>query len=279
MQLSDLITRVPVPTAWAEGDNIPWSEPAFSQRMLQEHLSQEHDMASRTTPYIDRQIAWIDETLLASRPSDILDLGCGPGLYSNRLASLGHRCRGIDYSPASIRYARENGSGLACTYDQADLRQAAFGESDYDLVMLLFGETNVFSTADIRLILTKAALALKPGGTLLLEPHTDKLIKEIGESGASWYTSEGGLFSTDPHLMLTEHFWDEESKTATVRHYVVDAESGTVSGHAQSFQAYTDAEYGTLLQGCGYESIKIWPSLGNIEVYFGQLLAITAQKP
>lgn len=35
----------------------------------------------------------------------MLDLGCGPGLYSHRLATLGHRVHGIDFGPASIAYA------------------------------------------------------------------------------------------------------------------------------------------------------------------------------
>jgi predicted TPR repeat methyltransferase len=44
--------------------------------------------------------------VLQSEPQRILDLGCGPGLYTQRLASLGHTCVGIDISPASIAYAR-----------------------------------------------------------------------------------------------------------------------------------------------------------------------------
>ena len=149
--------------------------------------------------------------------------------------------------------------------------------------MLLFGETNIFSPQDIRQILKKAADALKPNGKLLLEPHTDRLVREIGESGTSWYTSEGGLFGEQPHLVLTENFWDEESHTATVRHFVMDAESGdaecpTITPHAQSFQAYSDADYVSLLQECGFEHIQIWPNLGDIDKFTGQLLAITAEK-
>lgn len=31
----------------ADESKIPWDEPAFSQRMLENHLSQDHDWASR----------------------------------------------------------------------------------------------------------------------------------------------------------------------------------------------------------------------------------------
>ena len=45
-------------------------------------------------------------SLLRPRPR-ILDLGCGPGHESLRMASLGAEVVGIDFSPANIRIARE----------------------------------------------------------------------------------------------------------------------------------------------------------------------------
>ncbi|EML7085619.1 SAM-dependent methyltransferase, partial [Klebsiella oxytoca] len=38
-----------------EERKIPWDEPAFSQRMLENHLSQEHDWASRRLAVIEQQ--------------------------------------------------------------------------------------------------------------------------------------------------------------------------------------------------------------------------------
>lgn len=53
MNLLDIPGRTQPPEPWAEGDNIPWHDPDFSRRMLNEHLSQEHDAASRRTPPLD----------------------------------------------------------------------------------------------------------------------------------------------------------------------------------------------------------------------------------
>jgi protein-S-isoprenylcysteine O-methyltransferase Ste14 len=49
----DIVNRSPKPVPWSEGDNIPWDEPGFSDRMLAEHLSQDHDLASRKSVTID----------------------------------------------------------------------------------------------------------------------------------------------------------------------------------------------------------------------------------
>ena len=69
MKLLELVNRPTVPLPWAEGDNIPWDHPDFSERMLEEHLSQDHDAASRRFEKIERHIAWIHHELLLGRPT------------------------------------------------------------------------------------------------------------------------------------------------------------------------------------------------------------------
>jgi SAM-dependent methyltransferase len=280
VKLSDVVNRDPKPEPWAEGEKIPWNDPAFSARMLTEHLSQAHDAASRRYEVVDRQIAWIHGHLLGGTPTQVLDLGCGPGLYTSRLAQLGHTCRGIDFGPASVAYAREQADqgGLACTYDLHDLRTAEYG-SGYGLVMLIFGEFNVFRTEDARRIVRKAHAALAPGGLLVLEPHTFDAVEEIGRAPSSWYSSPSGLFSETPHLVLMENLWDAEARIAIERYFVVDAATGAVERHASSMQAYTDAAYRTLLEDCGFADVAFYPSLtGAAEGATPGLLAVVAKK-
>jgi SAM-dependent methyltransferase len=278
MQLLDLIDRTPVPIPWAEGDNIPWHDPEFSVRMLREHLSQSHDAASRRLDKIDRQVAWIHTLPLHEQPTHVLDLGCGPGLYSERLARLGHSCVGIDYSPASIAYAQDTAkhANLPCMYVCQDIRRADYG-TGFGLVMLLYGEFNVFRLADAQLILGKARQALEAGGRLLLEPHTFSTIQKIGQQSPTWYTSRGGLFSSQPHLVLQENHWHTQHNVATIRYFIVDAATGQVTRHAQSFQAYTDEEYRSLLESCGFTAVEFFPSLGEVHTDSpSELIAITA---
>ena len=104
LNLRDIVSRAPL-APWCEGDNIPWDDPAFSRRMLREHLSQDHDLASRRLERIDSHVAWIHAEVLGSTPSRVLDLGCGPGLYAHRLARRGHACSGIDFGPSCVTFA------------------------------------------------------------------------------------------------------------------------------------------------------------------------------
>ena len=257
MNLLDIVDRKGSPAPWAEGEKIPWNDPGFSARMLREHLSQEHDAASRRFEIVDAHVRWIHEKVLKQKPSRILDLGCGPGLYANRLAVLGHTCVGIDFSPASIAYAREQAGrdGLDVTYIEGDIRTADYG-GGHDVAMQIFGEFNVFRRAEARGILEKAHRALVPGGCLLLEPHTFEAVRGIGLQPSSWYSAQTGLFSEEPHLCLQENFWDAESRVAIERYYILDAATGEVTRHSSSMQAYTEREYRALLAECGFLEVE-----------------------
>jgi SAM-dependent methyltransferase len=278
--IADIIQRQEQPQPWAEGEKIPWNDAAFSERMLKEHLAQVHDAASRRFEIIDRHVEWIHQTVLAGRPTRILDLGCGPGLYNSRLAGLGHECVGIDFSPASIAYARESAKAenLHCTYQHEDIRLAEYG-TGYGLIMQIFGELNVFTSEDAHRILKKAYQALDENGLLVLEPHTLEAVRRIGEQPPSWYSSSSGLFSDRPHLCLQESFWNAERQVATQRYFIIDAATAGVTRHASSMQAYSDEGYRCLLTDCGFGDVVFYESLGGAEGRSeGSLLAIVARK-
>ncbi len=280
MKLTDLVSRPARPAPWSEGDNIPWNDPDFSRRMLEQHLTQEHDAASRRSETIDAHVSWIHNDLLGAKPARILDLGCGPGLYLQRLAKLGHTCTGIDYSPASIEYARREAvrEGLEITYQLADLREADFG-SGYDLVMQIYGELNVFKPADANLILRKAYAALNEKGVVMFEVQDYEDVRREGLAGPGWYTSAAGLFSDQPYLALQENFWDETAQARTGRYYVVDCASGEVAFYAQSAQAYRDEAYVALFERNGFQQVKILPAMSpDLSLPRGNFFPILACK-
>lgn len=262
MTLYDIIRRPVPPLDWNTWSKIPWDDPAFSERMLENHLSQEHDWASRTTAVIDEQVAFINKQLPKS--ADILDLGCGPGLYTERFQALGHRCTGVDFSPASIRYAKTRSGGGHIDYALCDVRQYQ-PEKAFDAVLLLFGEINVFPRAEASAILARMARCLRPGGKIFLEVHTFDAVREAGHLPATWQSFEKGLFSDKPHLCLEEHFWNDARHAAMSRYFVIDAESSASTEYSSQMQAYSDKEYEALFHAAGLRKIHhvaagAWPT-------------------
>jgi SAM-dependent methyltransferase len=88
------------PEPFTPGEKLFWDDPHISKGMLATHLDPTIDLASRRPETIDRTVAWIVETLDLGPGDSVLDLGCGPGLYTQRFAQWGLRVSGMDYSRA-----------------------------------------------------------------------------------------------------------------------------------------------------------------------------------
>jgi SAM-dependent methyltransferase len=251
---------------WDGDYKIPWDDPEFSRRMLAEHLTQEHDMASRRFEWIDRQVEWIHRKLLAGRSAKILDLGCGPGFYSHRLAALGHQCRGIDFGPASIEYAQQQSRDRSrCEFELGDIRRMAFG-GPFDLAMILFGEMNVFSPTDIRAILRRVrASLLADHGVLILEIQTPEAVQRTGRSEPSDEHFRSGLFSNRPYRCRTQCEWIPGHHVA-IQTFTVSDDAGATRVYHNTTKAWNVEDLTALLQASGFDRVfqqDDWPSNTN----------------
>lgn len=275
-KIAALLDRAPV-VPFGEGVGIPWGDPVFSARALEEHLCQAHDRASRRFEVIDRQVAWLQQVLLADRGGVVLDLGCGPGLYTSRLAKLGHRCVGVDLSPASIEYAREQveREGLACRYELGDLGSVALPPGN-NLALMLFGEFNMFSPSVASGLLRRVQGCLAPSGSLLLEVHPYETVRDIGEAPPHWALEEQGVFSDAPHLLLTESDWHAGQRVATER-FTVIRDGAPTRSYSQTTQAYSDEELEEMLSEAGFSVAGWYESWGVTSEEDAQLLTLLAE--
>lgn len=217
-------------------------------------------MASRRSEWIDQQVQFIHQDILRDQSSRILDLGCGPGLYAHRLAAMGHMVRGIDIGPASIDHAREHAPEQGCEFILSDIRTTDFS-GPYDLVMLLFGEFNVFSPDDARQIVHKARQSLAPGGRMIIEMQTYEAVKEGGHGEPHEQQHEQGLFSDEPYTCRTECVW-YESEQVGMRTFTI-TQGDRVTTYHDTNQAWTHEALRDLLESCGFEGdvvqVAAWP--------------------
>jgi len=282
MKVSDIIKRVQPAPPWVYGEKIPWNDPEFSRRMLQFHLAQDSDWASRRSEFIQHHVDWVAAQLPAPG-SRILDLACGPGFYTQILAGRGHHCVGVDFSPASIDYANKKAleSGLKINYILNDIRR--YSNSDpFDCIMFVFGEFNVFSESDARAILANVSDMLKPGGLFILEGHTFDAVRDTGLAPPSWWSCDNdeGLLSDKPHLCLQENYWDEAGSTATTRYFTINAAGSVVRMFCSSMTGYQPAQYEQMHTEAGLEKPHIlasdqWPKGGPFE---GQMITMVSRK-
>ncbi|MFV0423391.1 class I SAM-dependent methyltransferase [Oleidesulfovibrio sp.] len=268
MHLSEfpLISSVPPEASelWNEGYKIPWNDPAFSERMLQEHLSQDHELASRSIGTIQGQTDWLTQHGGIGAESSILDLGCGPGLYATPLTASGASYTGIDFGPATIRYAQERFAVVSnAEFKLGDIVHTDYG-NHYSHIIQLYGEINVFSENECRTIFAKAHEALQSGGTFYVEIQTEESVR-ASVPACSWYSAEQGLFMPAPHICLSQSFWYETEMTALQLFHIIDTNSGEVTTYKSTTRAWPEATIISLLKNAGFTQITLhphWPS-GN----------------
>jgi len=103
-------------------------------------------------------------------PGTALDLACGEGRNAVWLAGRGWRVTGVDFSDVAIANARELAArrGVDVELVCADLLDYEPDPGAYDLVVVLFLQ---LPAEERRLVLSRAAASLAPGGTFLLVGH------------------------------------------------------------------------------------------------------------
>lgn len=99
-------------------------------------------------------------------PAEVLDLGCGAGTYTRRLAERGHRVTGIDYSLPTVARARGADPARSAGYLAADGYRLPFRSEAFDLVVTI-GVLQAVSRPEA--ILREVARVLRRGRVAVFE--------------------------------------------------------------------------------------------------------------
>jgi len=255
------------PLPWAEGGNLPWDDPAFSERMLREHLDESHGAATRVTAEREMQMAWLWDKLGLQSGARLLDVTCGPGLYA--VDSRGCHVTGIDFSLASIRYAKtlaeRAGVARQCTFIQQDVRQMELNAESFDAALFIYGQLAVFKREEAQALLTTIAQALKPDGKLCVELlNPDKVDKK---QSTWWFTDNKGLWGNRPFLHLGERYWDETEQISIERFHTIHLETGQLEEVILCDQVYAVETMTEMMKKAGFAAVETYPNWDNLSLY------------
>lgn len=101
--------------------------------------------------------------LLRGCTGPTMDLGCGPGRLVAALAAVGVVALGVDISPLAIQITMRRGAVAL----RRDIHDRLPGEGRW--AHLLLADGNIGITGDPVRLLHRAAVLLRPGGTVLAE--------------------------------------------------------------------------------------------------------------
>jgi SAM-dependent methyltransferase len=123
-------------------------------------------IAELPDPVFDNN-TWYHDLLLREVPSgatSALDIGCGTGAFTRRLAERVGRVLGIDLSPRMVEAARARTSAPNVEYRVADATRFPFPPASFDVIASIA----TLHHLPLESMLLECASALRPGGVLLL---------------------------------------------------------------------------------------------------------------
>ncbi len=252
-----------------------WTEEYIARQMLNAHLDPNFDGASRRSLIIDETVDFLHKKVLKPN-SLILDLGCGPGLYAEKLCKNGHKVTGIDFSENTINHAKNSAKKqkLDIEYKLANIFNLNYFE-EYDAVMQIYGEINTFSDIDRDELFNIVYKALKPGGLFIFDISTPVLREKCGLK-KSWYISEGGFWRDGTHIVFEDGF-QYDNDIWLDQYIVVDKDE--VKVYRNWFHDYTDEIISVIIQNHGFKIIKTMGNLtGETIKENSEWIAIIAQK-
>ena len=184
-----------------------WTDPHTSEHMLACHLNGDIDASSRRTSFIDKSVDWLDSRFSIGNGCRVIDFGCGPGLYTSRLAKLGAVVSGVDFSARSISYARRQAAqnGLEIEYKNANYLELDPG-GKFDLVTMIMCDFCALSPPQRATMLKKFSQVLNPDGHMVLDVYSHSAYEHREESSRYEKNLLNGFWSPNSYYGFLNTF-------------------------------------------------------------------------
>jgi SAM-dependent methyltransferase len=179
--------------------------------------------------------------------ASVLDVPCGDGRMTARLAAAGYAAIGIDLAAAEIERARE--AVADARFLVGDLR-ALPDVGPVDAVVSWGNSFGYLIPADTVRSLAGMHRTLRPGGRLVLETGTVAESLLVGGIKPSSEYEFGGV-----RMKKSNHYRATESRLET--EYVFEAADGRVEHARAAHHVHTTGELVRLLQGAGFGDVVL----------------------
>jgi SAM-dependent methyltransferase len=278
MDIQQIIRLAKKPAPFEKIGQPIWTDEHVAKQLLAAHLDPHTDAASRRPETIDRSVAWMVDEIQLKPGMSILDLGCGPGLYCQRLAKFGMKVTGIDFSEASVSYAKKQASTEKLLIDYRLQNYLEFTEEDrFDAALLIYGDYCALSPVDRQQLLKVVRRSLTKGGHFILDVTTREGRKKWGLK-LGWYAAEAGFWSDKRHIVLEQGF-DYPEELIYLDQFIVIDEHDRVRVFRNWFQDFSVDSIRKELEDGGFKLLGLYADLlGNSLLENSEWIGIVAGR-
>ncbi|MGB5100265.1 MAG: methyltransferase domain-containing protein [Methanothrix sp.] len=222
-ELEKINTR-PVPFEFYTAGDL-WADEYTSEQMLSFHLNPEIDVSSRKAAFIDRSVEWITAYFRVGTGTKIADFGCGPGLYTTKLARRQAEVTGIDFSKRSIQYAQEAAirEGLSIQYINQNYLDFETNNR-FHLILMIMCDFCALSPMQRKKMLTKFHTLLQPGGCVLLDVYSMNAFQQREETAMYEANMLNGFWSPNKYYGFQNTFKYEKERVVLDKYSLFEAD-------------------------------------------------------
>jgi len=240
--------------------DVLWTQPHLADQMLQTHLNQDTPLASRPLTAVGRVVSWLDDKFEISGKA-ICDLGCGPGLYTERFAQRGATVNGLDFSRNSIDHAKDSAfeNSVKVEYAVANYLLDPL-PADQDLITMIYCDLCPLSPDQRQVVLKKVRESLKPSGNFVFDVASLKAFENVAEQTSFGHNYMNGFWSGAEYYAFHNTFRYEDANVSLDHFTVVE---GKGVWDVYNWMQYFDQEAieGELAR-CGLEIVEIVDGFG-----------------
>lgn len=242
------------PALFEKSDNSIWTDPYIQQQILKKHLDFQSDEASRRQESILKTVNFIlKHTKPASR---LLDLGCGPGLYTSLFADADYVVTGIDFNKASIEYAMAKSCKVKYILNDYITN---YPNGEYDTITMIYCDMGTHSDDDRDRLLNNIYRSLSNGGVFIFDVFSEEIINAKQENKSWEYAPHGGLWNENEYLLLSQTFHYPKNKAFAYQYNLIH--EGTVKHFIIWERYYSEEEITGILEKVGFSQISIYKNL------------------
>jgi len=216
------INQRPKPFEFYTAEEL-WTDKHTSKCMLEFHLNESVDLSSRNKKFIKDSVEWIVTHFKVTNGTKIADFGCGPGLYTSRLAEKGADVTGIDFSENSIKYAKNicRQKKLNINYVRQNYLEFNTDEK-FDLITMIMCDFCALSPSQRKILLNKFKKILKSNGSILLDVYSINAYNQREEVATYESNLLDGFWSSEKYYGFLNTFKYEKEQVILDKYTIIE---------------------------------------------------------
>lgn len=258
-------------------DNI-WTNEKLSSFIFQSHFDENIYGGSRNSEFIATSIDKIITLAENYNCKNIIDLGCGPGIYTHPLAQFGYNVVGVDISSKSISFAQKKAfeENLNIKYINSDFFNL-YKQENQDMVLLLYEIYSTFNLEQRILLLDNIFKMLNNDGIFILDVPSTNRLSNIEEMSNWTFFNKETLYNSEPFFLFFKSKIYKDN--ILLNHSIFLFESSSIVNCYDWVQHFNKTSIIKELKSAGFKILNTYSDISGNELLQNSMnIALVCQK-